>query len=81
VHTIHHASNTQLKVLGLIVNAAPELVRILFARMMKPERNLGINADPEIVIHHIDLGVVLVRVRLAHIDGDRELPVINNYDI
>lgn len=65
----HHLAYAHLQIVLLVVQSTIELVRILFARRMKVKANVGLDADAKVVVHHVDLRVVLIRVRLTHIDG------------
>jgi hypothetical protein len=54
---------------------AVELVGVFLARFMKIKANVGIDSNAEIIVHNKDLSVVLIRVRLIHVNRDRDLPL------
>lgn len=56
-----HLPDAHLYVDALVVQAAVELVRVLLARVVEIEAEIGIDADAEVVVHHEDLRVVLAR--------------------
>ena len=70
---VHHFTNAHLQVVFLVVQATVEFVGILLASRMKVQANVGVDANAEIVVHHINLRIVLVRVGLANVDRYRQL--------
>ena len=68
-----HLAYAQLQILFLVVKSAAELVGLFLAGGMKVKAHVRLEANAKVVVHHIDLGVVLVRVGLVHVDRNREL--------
>ena len=55
---------------------AIELVWVFLARNMKVETEVGVNADPKVVVHHEDRSSVFVQLRGVRVVCDRHLRLI-----
>lgn len=57
--TTHHLAQSHLHVHTLVVQPRIELVRILLARIMEVQAQIGVDADAKVIVHHQHLRVVL----------------------
>ena len=58
-----HLAQAHLNVDALVVESRIELVRILFASVVKAQTEIGVDSNAEIVVHNVDGGVILLAGR------------------
>lgn len=56
---LHHLPQAYRQVHAFVPQSALELVRVLFSGVVEVQAQVGVEADPEVVVHHEYLRIVL----------------------